>query len=120
MLCKNCGQELEDGKQFCPNCGAPVAAEPQPAAPAAPAVERYKNGGLIAWSILSLLLCLIGGIVALVQACGINNCTTVEAQKKKISSAKTWCIISTIWGALTLIASIAAQPYIEQAIASMM
>ncbi len=117
MLCKKCGQDVEEGKLYCPNCGEPVAADVQPAAQAP---EKYNNGGLIAWSILSLLLCLIGGIIALVKACGINNCTTVEEQKKKISSAKTWCIISTVVGALSLIASIAAQSYLNQLIASLM
>lgn len=27
MFCKNCGQEMNDGMQFCPNCNTPVAAE---------------------------------------------------------------------------------------------
>lgn len=27
MFCKNCGQEMNDNMQFCPNCNAPVAAE---------------------------------------------------------------------------------------------
>ena len=113
MLCKKCGQEIEEGKQFCPSCGIPVEANAQ-------TPERYQNGGLIAWSILSLLLCLIGGIIALIQACGINNCTTAEAQKKKISSTKTWCIISTVWGALILVCYIIATPYIETALSSLM
>ena len=33
MFCKNCGQEINDGVQFCPNCGTPTANEPQYSAP---------------------------------------------------------------------------------------
>ena len=30
-FCKNCGQELKEGVQFCANCGTPVDAQPQQA-----------------------------------------------------------------------------------------
>ncbi len=41
MNCKNCGIAVEDGKKFCPNCGAPLTdAAPAPeAVPDAPAPE---------------------------------------------------------------------------------
>lgn len=32
MFCTNCGQKLEDGMKFCPNCGRPVAPETADAA----------------------------------------------------------------------------------------
>lgn len=61
-------------------------------------VPHYSNGGLIAWSIVTLLLCTIPGIVALINACGINSAVSVEEQQKKISRAKTWCIVGTVLG----------------------
>ncbi len=117
MLCKNCGQQVEDGRPYCPNCGTPMAAAAQPAAQAP---EHYNNGGLMAWSIISIFLCLITGIIALVQACGINSCTTVEAQKKKISACKTWCIVSTILGAISIIIALVAQAFVMQILGSLL
>ena len=72
------------------------------------AVPHYEAGGLIAWSIITLLLCTIPGIVALVKATGINKSATVEEQTKKISSCKTWCIVGTVLGILAIIGSVAA------------
>lgn len=77
-------------------------------AAAAGPVAPVPTGGLIAWSVVSVLLCLIPGIVALVQAIGINKCTTVEEQQRKMSSAKMWCIISTVLGVLFIIGKLVA------------
>lgn len=76
----------------------------QPYDPVMPqAVEPAATGGLLAWSIVTLLLCLIPGIVALVQTLGINKCATVEEQKKKMDSARLWCIIGTVLGGISVI-----------------
>ena len=69
-------------------------------------VAPIPTGGLMAWSIITLLLCLIPGIVALVKTTGINKSATVEEQQKKYSSARTWCIIGTVLGVLSVIGSI--------------
>lgn len=66
------------------------------------------TGGLIAWAIISILLCTIPGIVALVQALGINSAPTAEAQAQKAASAKTWCIVSTVLGVIVLVINIIA------------
>lgn len=70
-------------------------------------VPPVETGGLLAWSIITLLLCTIPGIVAISQTSKVNKCYTVEEQQKKLSSAKTWCIIGTVLGALSLIGYIA-------------
>ncbi len=109
--CRNCGAHIPDGSTFCPGCGAPQ--NPDPAVPAyryspfPQPVQPYATGGLMAWSIITLLLCTIPGIVAIVQTSGINKCTSVEEQQKKISSAKTWCTVGTILGILAFIGAIA-------------
>lgn len=72
----------------------------------APVVPAYSTGGLMAWSIITLLLCTIPGIVAIVKTTQINKATTVEEQQKTISSAKTWCIVGTILGILAVIVSL--------------
>lgn len=119
--CPNCGSFAPDGNRFCQNCGAPlqggsqaVSTQPQdyqqpyPYEPYVQPVTPYATGGLIAWSIITLLLCTIPGIVALVKACGINKATTVEDQMARISSTKTWCTVGTVLGVLALIGNIIA------------
>lgn len=70
---------------------------------------KYASGGLIAWAIITLLLCTIPGIIALVYAGGINNCATAEQQNKKIASAKLWCTIGTILGVIALIVNLVSR-----------
>jgi len=123
-FCQNCGASNPDTNQFCTSCGAPLkeqAAQPaqQPVYNQAPVYQQpvyqvpqpvapVATGGLLAWSIITLLLCTIPGIVAIVQTANINKCYTVEEQQKKISSAKIWCIVGTVLGVLAVIGSIAA------------
>ena len=83
----------------------PVMPQSTPYAAAEP-VEPIPTGGLIAWSIVSILLCLIPGIVALVQTIGINKCTTAEEQAKKANSAKIWCIVATVLGLVSIISTL--------------
>ena len=126
-VCPKCGTEVGSAP-FCTNCGQIIQKEQfesyqsQPsavteasqnyAAPqshAAPQpVAPVPTGGLIAWSIVTLLLCTIPGIVGLVQACGINKTYTVEDQQKKIKSCKTWNTVGCILGGIYLILSIIA------------
>lgn len=73
---------------------------PQPVAP-------VSTGGLIAWSIITILLCTIPGIVALVNTLNINKAMSVEEQQQKIKNAKLWCIIGTVLGVLAVIGSVA-------------
>ena len=61
-------------------------------------VTPVATGGLIAWSIITILLCWILGIAALVQTIGINRATTVAEQQKKMNGARTCCIIGTVVG----------------------
>lgn len=61
-------------------------------------VPHYPTGGLMVWSIITLLLSTIPGIVALVQTTKINKSATVEEQQKHISAAKIWCIVGTVIG----------------------
>lgn len=116
-FCQHCGASLPDGVSFCSNCGAPVSAQSTVSAqapvyttytPAAQFVSPYPTGGLMAWSIITLLLCTIPGIVAIVKTAGINKCTTVEQQEQAIRSAKTWCIVGTVLGILAVIVAVAS------------
>ena len=134
--CPKCGMDILSTGAYCVNCGAPLNTQqnqlegpssdgptpyrppqsdgpdfrpPEFSTPSHQTVEPYPTGGLMAWSIITLLLCTIAGIVAIIQTTGINKCATVEEQKKKISSAKTWCIIGTVVGIFALIGNIATR-----------
>ena len=80
--CVNCGAQLPDGTRYCTNCGAQQGA----ASPYyQPPVPQYSTGGLVAWGIITLLLCTIPGVVALVKVANINNARTVEEQQRAVS-----------------------------------
>ena len=111
-FCTSCGANNPDGAITCSRCGAPLEANVQRGAYQQPTPQPPINygmpsrpapiptGGIIAWAIITLLLCTIPGIVALVKATGINNSLTVEEQQQKLQSAKTWCIVGTVLGVL--------------------
>ena len=112
-FCTYCGANNPDGAMYCVNCGAPQqtpiqqtglynGVNPVYRQP----VQPIPTGGIIAWAIITLLLCMIPGIVALVKAIGINNSFSVEEQQQKLSSAKTWCLVGTILGGLAFIGGI--------------
>lgn len=96
--CPKCGASMPPAAMHCPQCGNALVSDPP---------IQYSTGGMLAWSIVTLLLCTIPGIVALVQTNGIKKCTTRAEQEKMISSAKTWNIVGTVLGGLFLLATLA-------------
>ena len=122
-FCKNCGAELAEDQKFCANCGSAVESAPAPEAVEEPAVveepvaveapvavaepvaaeEPVKAGlniGMLIWSIIGLAVC--GSpfsIPALIMTILAINMPVVEAEKK-IKLAKTFNIISIVWGVL--------------------
>ena len=105
--CSSCGANNPDGNTYCTSCGAPLSASAPAPAPVVNAVPQYvapiSTGGMLAWSIIVLLFCTIPGIVAIVKTSGINKSYTVEEQQQKLKSAKIWCIVGSVLGALALI-----------------
>ena len=120
-LCPKCGADNPGVSKYCSNCGAPLSA---PAASTYnPNPYRYtpserssnsnyqaplplETGGIIVWSIISILLCMIPGIVALVYAVGINSAPTAAIQQEKLSNARLWCTISTFLGVIAIVISL--------------
>ncbi|MBR2346994.1 MAG: zinc-ribbon domain-containing protein [Clostridia bacterium] len=107
-FCKNCGAELAEDQKFCANCGAtleesPVAVE-EPVVAEAPVAEEPKkaglNVGMLVWSIIGLVVCCSPfSIPALIMTILAINMPVAEAEKK-IKLAKTFNIISIVWGVL--------------------
>jgi hypothetical protein len=122
--CAKCSSLLADEDQTCPNCGTPVGAKEEQAAPsgfsagasdgptAGSSAQAFNMAGAgmppkyMAWSIVllifSVLFCLVtglpGSIVALVYGSKVD---TLMAQGKKDEAwqaskvAKIWLIVST-------------------------
>ncbi|MBP3879252.1 MAG: zinc-ribbon domain-containing protein [Lachnospiraceae bacterium] len=62
-------------------------------------------GGLIALSIVAILLCTIPGIVTLVKTLNINSALTYADQQARYASAKKWAIVTIIVGAVITVLS---------------
>ena len=121
-FCKNCGAELAEDQKFCANCGSAVESAPAPEAVEEPAVveehvaveapvavaepvaeEPVKAGlniGMLIWSIIGLVVCCSPfSIPALIMTILAINMPVAEAEKK-IKLARTFNIISIVWGVL--------------------
>ena len=137
-ICPNCGATNPEGSKFCAYCGSnmhPNATAVQPvensysyeqgnvnnssvgynytqnnytASNFYQAVQPVSTGGLMAWSIITAIMCSpIFGLIAIGNASKINKATTVEEQQKRIKSTKTWCIVGNVVAALFLLMSLA-------------
>ena len=110
--CPNCGANNPDSSSFCSSCGTaltgnvsqqvytPVQTQPSYVTP-------ISTGGMMAWAIVTLLLCTIPGIVAIAKTANVNKSFTYEEQMQKLSSARTWCIVGTVLGILAIIGMLA-------------
>ncbi|MBO4418280.1 MAG: hypothetical protein J5789_00410 [Oscillospiraceae bacterium] len=112
--CPQCGYNNPNVNSNCASCGEPLPVSPEYKNVNDPGSAfgqnngtdrcyfhvsvRFKSGGLIAWAILTMLLCVIPGVIALVFAVEINNSYTYDEQYRKLSLAKGWCAAGTILG----------------------
>lgn len=67
MKCSNCGADLLEGAKFCRDCGAPVAAAPQPEAPqqGIPTYEEYTQQPAVGVSLKKPIWSLVLGCASL-------------------------------------------------------
>lgn len=91
MFCTNCGQQLPEGVQRCPNCDRSVRqfAPPPPPAP----IQNY----LVPAILVTLCCCLPFGIVAIVFAAQVNSKLAggdVAGAQASAKNAKMWTWIS--------------------------
>ena len=133
--CPNCGAPVNDSSFSQPAASQPAYDQQQYGQQAQPGYDQqqygqqaqqpsgYGNsygayplqpvapipvGGMIAWSIITILLCTIPGIVGLVYTLKINKCTSVEDQQKALKTARIWCIVGTVLGILSVIGTLAS------------
>ena len=100
MYCRNCGSQLDDAQKFCANCGTRVFEERVNTTRADKPKKAGLDVGMLVWSIIGLVVC--GSpfaIPALIMTILAINMPVVEAEKK-IKLARTFNIISIVWGVL--------------------
>ncbi len=92
MICKNCGQNVQDGVAFCPACGANLAEAQQPAPAPAPAqtktaeplsgwkkiVNTISSGSAIAVAVFALIFLFTIGIQVTSEFMGNSTITQQE------------------------------------------
>ena len=75
----------------------------QPPVTAGNKPEPMRTGWLMAWSIFTVLISPLAGIVAIATTASINKVATVEDQKKKKKVAIIWCIVGIALNIIVLL-----------------
>ena len=119
-LCPDCGRSLPIGAMSCPscgwgtttrwtcaNCGAKngmlnAACRTCGVSRGTPPI-KHNNSGMMAWSIVTLLLCVIPGIVAITKVSKANATHSEDEAQGYLQSAKKWNIAGCIIGVLAII-----------------
>ncbi len=102
MVCPNCGNQVEDGVQFCPSCGGAVNAQPQmvQGAPVAGLPKNGKATTAFVCGIIGFLCCTFVSIPALI--CGILG--VLDAKNGKVDKKNVWMAwVGIVLGVLGLI-----------------
>jgi len=99
MYCKNCGQELEEGKRFCADCG--TATEDAPIKPAEPAPQMNSKIG----SLMALALGIVGLVYSIATiANDLSEWLGYNYQRPWTSHETFTVIVCVISGLTTFIA----------------
>ena len=117
--CPFCGEENRDQNTVCVRCGSVMsekalaegkAREEAAAAKASKAPAPRPNGGLIVWSVLTLLFfCLVPGLAGLAYAVNLNCADTKKEQDRRANLAFIFCIVGTMIGTFVIMFSLAAE-----------
>ena len=114
MFCPQCGNQLPESANNCPNCGFAVAREGQSVPPPRPAQTQITNAygtisNHIALSIIALFFFLPLGIAALIQSTKVDQFIRMgdfETAKMYSDKAKTYGMIGLIIGGILVVLSV--------------
>lgn len=111
--CTNCGNNIEDGVKFCPNCGAQQSSNDNGPEISFGDVQVNKssgqlNVGQLVWSIINLLTCCTPlGIAGLILTLLAKDAHSAEEETSKLKTAKICNLIGTIGAGVIILLYIA-------------
>lgn len=114
MFCPQCGNQLPDGANNCPNCGRALAQEGQSVPPPRPAQTQIANAygtisNHLALSIIAIFFFLPFGIAALIQSLKVDQFIRTgdfETAKMFSDKAKTYGMIGLIIGGILVVLTV--------------
>ena len=92
MFCKECGCKLDDGSDFCPNCGKKIEREP-----------KGVNGLAIAGFVVSLLSLGLGYFYAIASVIGLILSAVSMGMRKKYASCNGLGIAGLVIGIISTV-----------------
>ena len=117
MYCSSCGAQIPDNATFCPSCGLSTNVQwgtsyQQPIYTQQPVYAQQSRfqipTGMLVWSIISIFLCTIPGIIAAVLTVLAKDATSQEDYDNKIRIAKILNIVSLVIFIIAFVGIIAA------------
>lgn len=103
--CPKCGNAVSSLAQYCPHCGAPIAAQ-RYRQPSVEPEKKYKNNSLIPWLIVGILAAMVvgGGITYMLLSHSSNR----DADSTSVASSN----VSEV-GEVEVVPSMASEPVEE-------
>ena len=125
MYCSSCGEYIQDGALFCPNCGASVKKEAAPVQQSIPYPVQpvdYNNGysnqkiptvgSYIGWTLLSCIP-LVGFILMIVFACDKSYKARQNYFKAELLMIVIAIVIGIILGVISALTGISFPPFMS-------
>lgn len=118
MYCPKCGKDNPEGSSFCNSCGESFAVPAQSAAPrqvqgTVPSQDEVPRvPSHMAWAIISIFLCWIFAIPAIVNAVRVDDRLAlgdVPGARLASERAKMWATVATVIGVIGIVFAVVAR-----------